>query len=177
MILAQAVLQILCWQGPLWVKCLSQKRGIIQSNIHIILRKVNQVINIIYLNCIINAIVVAQAVLKIFCWQSEKEIIQPNIYRILPKVNQVIYTLDTICEPSHEIMALSVLRKLILQTRMRNHPVALDVWCLVRPFVYFHTSCVRTAKALARLRRIDWAFAGHLCDKYHNLMSWLISWS
>ena len=24
--------------------------------------------------------------------------------------------------------------------------------CLVRPFVYFHTSCVRTAKALARLR-------------------------
>ena len=28
----------------------------------------------------------------------------------------------------------------------------LDVWFLVRPFVYFHTSCVRTAKALARLR-------------------------
>ena len=30
-------------------------------------------------------------------------------------------------EPSHEIMALFVLRKLILQTRMRSHPVALDV--------------------------------------------------
>ena len=29
MILAQALLQILCWQGPLWVKCLSVKRGII----------------------------------------------------------------------------------------------------------------------------------------------------
>ena len=41
--------------------------------------------------------------------------------------------------------------KLILQTRMRSHPVGLDVWFLVRPFVFFHTSCVRTAKALVRL--------------------------
>ena len=32
---------------------------------------------------------------------------------------------------------------------------------LVGPFVYFHTLCERTAKA------------GRLCDKYHNLMSWL----
>ena len=31
-------------------------------------------------------------------------------------------------EPSHEIMALFILRKLILQTRMRSHPVGLDVW-------------------------------------------------
>ena len=46
-----------------------------------------------------------------------------------------------------------VLRKLILQTRMFSHPVGLDVCCLVGPFVYFHTSCVRTAKALARLRK------------------------
>ena len=30
-------------------------------------------------------------------------------------------------EPCHEIMALFVLRKLILQTRMRSHPVGLDV--------------------------------------------------
>ena len=49
------------------------------------------------------------------------------------------------------IMALSVLRKRILQTRMLSHPVGLDVCFLVGPFVYFHTSCVRTAKALARL--------------------------
>ena len=55
-------------------------------------------------------------------------------------------------EPAHEIMAFFVLRKLILQMRMRSHPVGLGVWFLVRPFVYFHTSCVRTAKALARLR-------------------------
>ena len=55
-------------------------------------------------------------------------------------------------EPTHEIMALFVLRKLILQTCMRGHPVGLDVWFLVEPFVYFHTLCVRTANALARLR-------------------------
>ena len=55
-------------------------------------------------------------------------------------------------EPAHEIMALFVPRKLILQTRMRSHPVGLDVWLLVWPFIYFHSSCVRTAKALARLR-------------------------
>ena len=30
-------------------------------------------------------------------------------------------------EPAHEIMAFFVLRKLILQTRMRNYPVGLDV--------------------------------------------------
>ena len=66
-------------------------------------------------------------------------------------------------------MALFVLRKLVLQTRMCSHPVGLDVWC------------VRTAKALAilpetaQVRRLAWAFAGRICDKYHNLMSWLIS--
>ena len=36
---------------------------------------------------------------------------------------------------------------------MHSHPVWLVVWFLVRPFVYFHTLCVQTAKALARLRR------------------------
>ena len=55
-------------------------------------------------------------------------------------------------EPSHEIMVLFVLRKLILQTRMHSHPVGLDVRFLVKQFIYFHTSCVRTAKALARPR-------------------------
>ena len=55
-------------------------------------------------------------------------------------------------EPAHEIMALFFPRKLILQTRMHSHQVGLDVWLLVSPFVYIHSSCVRTAKALARLR-------------------------
>ena len=55
-------------------------------------------------------------------------------------------------EPALEIMALFALRKLFLQSRMRSHPTGLDIWFLVGPFVYFHTLCVRTAKALARLR-------------------------
>ena len=50
-------------------------------------------------------------------------------------------------EPAYEIMALFVHRKL-LQTGMRSHPVGIDVWFLVGSFVYVHTSCVRTAKAL-----------------------------
>ena len=36
---------------------------------------------------------------------------------------------------------------------MRSLTVGLDVCFLVWPFVYFHRTCVRTAKALARLRR------------------------
>ena len=56
-------------------------------------------------------------------------------------------------EPAHKIMALSVLHKLILQTRMHIHPMGLDVWFLVGPFVYFCSLCVQTAKALVKLRR------------------------
>ena len=77
----------------------------------------------------------------------------------------------------HKQTKLFVLLKLILQTRMRSHPVGLYVWFLVGPFVYFHISCVRTAKALARLRGCTGspgAFTGRLCDKYYNLLSWLI---
>ena len=48
-------------------------------------------------------------------------------------------------EPSHEIMVLFILGKLILQ-------MGLDVWVLVGPFVYFNTLCVRTAKVLASLQ-------------------------
>ena len=73
-------------------------------------------------------------------------------------------------------MALIALCKLNLQTRMCSHPLGLLVWFSVRSFVYFYSLCVRTAKALARMRSLAWAFAVHLCDKYHNLMSWLISY-
>ena len=70
-------------------------------------------------------------------------------------------------------MALFVLRKLILQFNMHSHPVGLDVWFLVRPFVYFHTyvSYSEGSGETAQMRRLAWAFAGRLCDKYHNLMS------
>ena len=60
---------------------------------------------------------------------------------------------QSMIEPCHEIMVLFFLRKLILQTHKCSHPIGLDVWFLVGPFIYFHTSCVQTAKALARLRR------------------------
>ena len=49
-------------------------------------------------------------------------------------------------------MVLFVLRKPMLHTRMHSHLMGLDVWLLVGPFVYFHTLCVWTAKALTRLR-------------------------
>ena len=71
-------------------------------------------------------------------------------------------------------MALFVLRKLILQTRMRSHPVELDVWFLVGPFVYFNTSCVRTAKALARLRGCAGSSESSLVA---YVVSMLISWA
>ena len=45
-----------------------------------------------------------------------------------------------------------ILHKLVLKTRLCSLPVRLDVWFLVGPFVYFHTICVQTAKALVRLR-------------------------
>ena len=54
-------------------------------------------------------------------------------------------------EPAHEIMALFVLRKFILQTSMCCYPVGLDVWFLVESFIYFHTLCVWIA--LGRLHR------------------------
>ena len=79
-------------------------------------------------------------------------------------------------EPAYEIMVLFVLHKLILQTHIRSHPVVLNVWFLVGPYVDFHTSCVRSEGSgeTAWMCRLAWAFAARLCDKYHNLMSWLI---
>ena len=69
MTIAPAVLQVFCSQCPLWVKCLSLKWGIIQSNFNRILWKVNQVIYIMYPNCMPDIITLAQALLQIFCSQ------------------------------------------------------------------------------------------------------------
>ena len=65
-------------------------------------------------------------------------------------IHKYHWSLKDLDEPTHEILALFVLRKFILQIHMRSHPVGLDLWFLVWPFVYFHRSCVRTSKALAR---------------------------
>ena len=114
MILGQGVLQLFCSQCPLWLKWLSLKRGLIQTNIHRILRKYNQVICIMCPNSMPDIMILAQGFLQLFCWQDcqsqKRKIIQPNIYRILPKVKQVIYTLDTISEPH-----IMVLAKVVLQ--------------------------------------------------------------
>ena len=69
-------------------------------------------------------------------------------------------------KPSHEIMALFVLRKLILQTRMHSHPVEQDVWFLVGLFLYFICANSEGFGKTARMRRLAWAFAGRNCDKY-----------
>ena len=73
-----------------------------------------------------------------------------------------------------------VLCKFILKICLHSHPMRLYVWFLVRLIIYFHTSCVRTAKALERLRgcagtdvQARLCLRCRLCDKYHNLMSWL----
>ena len=68
------------------------------------------------------------------------------------EVGSEVRVLCLITEPTHEIMVLIALRKFNLQTRMRSNPLGLYIWFLVRPFVYFHTLYVRTAKALTRLR-------------------------
>ena len=119
-ILVQEVLKIFCSHlDPLWLQWVSMERGIIQSNIH--RWKVNQVIYIMYPNCMPDILILAQAVFQVFCshlrWlcyticQSRKiEIIQLNIYRNLPKVNHVIYTFDTVCMPNIMILAQVVLQ-------------------------------------------------------------------
>ena len=76
--------------------------------------------------------------------------------------------------PAHEIMALFVLCKLILQPRMHSHPMGLDVWFSVGPFVYFNTSCVRTAKALVRLR---WCAGSPEPSLVAYVISTIISWA
>ena len=54
-----------------------------------------------------------------------------------------------------------ILRKLILPTRMRSHPMGLAVWLLVGFFDYFHPSCGQTVNALSRPRGC--AFSDRLC--------------
>ena len=99
MILAQAVLQIFCWQGSIGLQFIRQKREIVQPNIYRNLPKVNQVTYTLDTICVPNIMILAQTVLQIFCWQGsiglqciswKKGKIQPNIHRILRMVNQVI---------------------------------------------------------------------------------------
>ena len=115
MILAQAVYVT---RMLYYTKCLSRTKDIIQPITYRILPKVNQVIYTLDTSCILNIMILAQAVLQIFMSQGcftiqngcqTRDIIQPNISKILPKVNEVIYTLDTICRTNIKILAQVVL--------------------------------------------------------------------
>ena len=44
----------------------------------------------------------------------------------------------------------------------------------LRLIQYFMCANSEGSGDIARMRRLAWAFAGRPCDKYHNLMSWLI---
>ena len=44
----------------------------------------------------------------------------------------------------------------------------------LRLLSYFMCTNSEGSGETARMRRLAWAFASRLCDKYHNLMSWLI---
>ena len=76
----------------------------------------------------------------------------------------------------HEIMVLFFFRKLILPTRIRSQ-LSSGAKCLMfgrtlRLLPYFMCADSEAGET-ARMHRLAWAFAGWLCDKYHNLMSWL----
>ena len=50
------------------------------------------------------------------------------LHHVRDRVNKIdlyakYHKISSLFEPAHEIMVLFVLRKLILQTRMRSHPV------------------------------------------------------
>ena len=45
--------------------------------------------------------------------------------------------------------------------------------CLSFYFPYFMCANSEGSGETAQMRRLAWAFAGRLCDKYHNPMSWL----
>ena len=62
---------------------------------------------------------------KYTCWQTKSFALKKNVLTADMSPNG---TKKRKNEPTHEILALFVLRKFILQIRMRNHPVRLDVW-------------------------------------------------
>ena len=76
----------------------------------------------------------------------------------------------------HEIMVLFILSKLLLQKRMCSHPVARYLMFGPTLSLLPFFMCVNSEGSgeTERMHRLAWAFAGCLCDKYHDLMSWLI---
>ena len=57
---------------------------------------------------------------------------------------------------------------------MRSYPVGLDFWSDPSSTSILNVCDYSEGSGeTARMRRLAWAFVGRLCDKYHNLMSWL----
>ena len=80
-----------------------------------------------------------------------------SAFRVTQLVDFYVTSLEQRNEPSYEIMVLFILQKLVLQTRMHSYPVGLEVWNLSDPSSCFHTSCVRTSKALAMSLGLRWS--------------------
>ena len=80
LILAEAVLQIFCWQSCFTIKCQSRKREIIQPNIYRLLPKVNQVIYTMATVYMPNIMILAQAVIQIWAatWQNQQNECAPS---------------------------------------------------------------------------------------------------
>ena len=78
-------------------------------------------------------------------------------------------------EPTHKIMALFVLRKLIVQMRKCTIQWWLIFGQTLRLLSYFICVNSEGSGETALMPRLTSAFAGHLCDKYHDLMGLLIN--
>ena len=72
-------------------------------------------------------------------------------------------------EPAHEIMAFSS----SVNSFFKHGARCLIFGRTLYPLPYFMCANSEGSDETARMRRLAWAFAGCLCDKYHNLMSWL----
>ena len=84
----------------------------------------------------------------------------------------------TIFESAHEKRDLMVFRFMVCQMRMWSPLFRLRTCVFTWSFLKVPSSCLRPAKALARLRalmrRLARAFPGRPYDKYPFLMCWLV---
>ena len=91
--------------------------------------------------------------------------------RVFNSIQQYFRTMGgwlwQLTEPSHEIMVLFVLRKLILQTCMCSHPVGLDVWFLVELCIYFNTLSEPSLVAYVISTIISWAGSIKVWEESH----------
>ena len=63
-----------------------------------------------------------------------------------------------------------------LDSGERSLPFRLLVGCTLHLLPYFMCVNSEGSGKTVRMCRLTWTFVGHLCDKYHNLMSWLKWW-